>query len=363
MSIPPWFRFLACVPLGGMAIWGGLAVWIGLAPLSVLDAGQVVSIVKDDLIRQCEATTVVIFGDSRADESIEPRRLPVPALNLSLGGGSPMVDFYRLRRLLTCPHKPGLVILSYSLPELVRLTDWAFWANSVSTHMLTFSERREILKAIDMANAKGFVQAVPGDAAIDFSYIPGAARNLLYQIYFPPFYGANALKSLKDGVAIRMRENTRIREAIFRDHGEPEFGEHPKEYGGVGHDAELTIDAANPAIDLYLNQILELLAERRIPSIFAVMPVNNATYNAMPAAVREHLMRYLGTLTARYPHSGVVDQVLPHWPDRYFFDHNMHPTEAGRAAVSAILAACIGDQIAEREPDPARLCSLQVPKR
>ncbi len=99
------------------------------------------------MTRQCVDNDVAIFGDSRARVGINPNGLGIPALNLAEGGYNPAVDFYRARDLLTCAHRPRLVILSYSV-LLYKLFAPFLLNEAYIDRLLTDHQIQEIVTAI-----------------------------------------------------------------------------------------------------------------------------------------------------------------------------------------------------------------------
>lgn len=361
MRAAPWLRFSVFVLLGALLVWAGFALWIGLAPLSILDVGQAQLVAKDILLRRCDPARVVVFGDSRAAVGIDAGTIKSPLLNLATWGANPVGDYYRLRTLLACPDKPDLVVLSYSLPEYVRLTDLGFWGNTVYSHMLPLSDRREIIATIAAANDRTIFRVLEGETRPIYPSLPYDLKNLLYEIYFPPFYGATALKSLENGIVLRAHQNNQWYHAIV-DHGPIADLPVVAHANGPAKDAGLWSGTPDPVIDHYFEAMLSLLEDDGIASVVMLMPVNDATYDAMSATVRDGLLRYLRAMGRRYPHTMLADQDLPHWPDRFFRDELLHMNAAGAAQVSALLNDCLADQIRQPALSDGHRCSLLTPR-
>ncbi len=105
--------------------------------------------------------------------------------------------------------------------------------------------------------------------------------------------------------------------------------------------------------------MLQLLHARDVPAMLMLMPVNEATYAAIPTVVRESLLNYLADVQRRFPWLVVADEDLPHWPPQYFGDGAMHLGPEGTSVVAAILNRCIGEDAPRRGTD----CRLSMSPR
>ena len=342
MPVPAWLRFLLAVPAGTLFFWAMLALWVTIAPLSILNTGQTSLLAKDDLLKQCPAADIVVFGDSRAEAGIDPGMINRPTVNFARGGGSLMEDYYRLRRYLDCGARPRLVILSYTLPEFVRLNPQGFWKGTVIAHLLPFAERDAILAKLAATGRNDAFRMFPDEGVLDYSYLPTKLKNLLYQIYFPPLYAPSMVNSLENGILFRYIDNIRVYYSTLHKQGRSEYHPLPHD-SGPGREAALWTGEPNPAIDFYLHQVLALLQEKDIPVMLVLTPVNDATYQKMSPKVREHLMSDLGNLPAQFKHLIITDSDLPHWPPDYFGDPAMHLNARGAAAVAEVFNRCLGD--------------------
>lgn len=357
MTAPSLLRFLAALLSGALAVWVVVALWITGAPLTILNTGQTSLIAKDDLLKQCPRSEIVVFGDSRAEAGIDPRLLDLSAVNFARGGGSPVEDYYKLKRYLTCGNTPRVVILSYTLPEYIRLNPLGFWKGTVIAHLLPMADRQEILGRIAAAGRGDAFRTFSDEGVIEFGFLPGSLRNLLYQIYFPLLYAPSVLNSLENGILFRYHDNIRLYDTTLADHGRSDYHPLPHD-AGPGREAGLWTGVPNPAIDHYVQGLLTMLQEYNIPALLLVTPVNNATYAVMPAAARLPLMDYLSGLAVRFPELAVPDADLPHWPNQYFGDAAMHLNARGAAAVAAILNRCLATPPTRTIP---AACSLAVP--
>jgi hypothetical protein len=348
MSAPPWPRFLLETLIGTLSIWIVLALWVVCAPMTILNAGQVPLIAKDDLLRGCPRSDIVVFGDSRADAAIHPRLIALPTVNLARGGGGLEEDYYRIGRYLACGNKPRLLIFAYVLPEYLRVSPRNFWQG--------MAERNEIPRRI----------VGPGDDALrpldweeigPYRMVPALYKSFLYQLYLPPLYSSNVMGSLEHGILFRYYDNIRIYNATITNHCRSDYHALPHAQG-PDHDIDMWSGRPHPAIEHYLLAILTLPENNEIPTMIMVMPVNDATWSGIAVPVREGLMHYLNELPRQFPNVVVSDPDLPHWPDEYFGDTTMHLTARDTEAVAAILNRCVPAMLAGAT---AASCGLAAP--
>jgi hypothetical protein len=356
MSAPSWPRFLLATAIGALTIWIVFALWVVCAPMTILNAGQVPLIAKDDLLRQCPRSDIVVFGDSRADAAIDPRLIALPTVNLARGGGSLEEDYYRIGRYLACGNKPRLLIFAYVLPEYLRVSPRNFWQGMATAHVLGMAERNEILRRI-ASTGDDALRPLDWEEIGPYAMVPALYKSILYQLYFPPLYSSNVMGSLEHGILFRYYDNIRIYNATITNHGRSDYHALPHA-PGPDHDIDMWSGRPHPAIEHYLLAILTLLKNNEIPTMIMVMPVNDATWSGIAVPVREGLMHYLNELPRQFPNVVVSDPDLPHWPDEYFGDTTMHLTARGTEAVAAILNRCVPAMLAG---ETAASCGLAVP--
>ncbi|HYZ21562.1 MAG TPA: hypothetical protein VE690_05330, partial [Rhodopila sp.] len=93
-----------------------------------------------------------------------------------------------------------------------------------------------------------------------------------------------------------------------------------------------------PILDDGFNRLLSLLDSLGIDTVFLAMPVNDATWNAEPQAVRERFRAYLASYERRYTRFHVITDTPAHWPNRYFGDQFCHLNPEGAERFSTLLA-------------------------
>ena len=308
-----------------VAVW----VWVVTMPLAFLEPEYASWRAKQVLLDRCDLGDVLIFGDSRPTVGIIPAALGVKATNLAVGGGEAVEALTALRRALSCPETPKLVILSMDAVHFSRAD--LFWER---TMRFGFLEDEELSELRDVSARLG------DDAVYEERHtdgIPSWLRDRLYLARFPPYYFA----SLIEGRGLwRWRFNRTNLAASVAARGQYYFGVADGS-DTVAADGQLTAFRALPVLDWYFDRMLALLAQRGVPAMFLPMPINEATARAVRPEVRDGFAQWLAGYEARYPGFHVAGPVVQAWPNRWFGDGFSHLNPAGAERLSALLAACL----------------------
>ena len=144
-AIPEWLKILAAMAavfLPVMAVWG----YIALFPMNYSDGEAPYYFWNRDISRaQSEKEyRTVILGDSAANAAYLPEVLSENTINLSLGGTTPVENYYVLKDWLANHNTPETVYISFMDYHLIY--DNMFYERTVYSHRLTPEEEREILK-------------------------------------------------------------------------------------------------------------------------------------------------------------------------------------------------------------------------
>jgi hypothetical protein len=305
-----YLAVLAGTMIGGLALaW----VWVLAAPLAFLDPEYPYWRAKQALLESCDLGRVLVLGDSRAAVDIMPARIAVPVTNLAVGGGETIEAHAALARALACGRQPERVILSFDLSHFVRPD--LFWERSVRFGFVDLAELRALRRTGERLGDASFAAAHAPDG------LPGPVRDWLYAARFPPLYGASLAKA---GIALRWPANRRALAAGLAARGQYFFGTDPGS-DAVATDASVTAFAVPPVLDAYFEDILAMLAARRIPVDFVAM---------------------LARAAARHGDFHVVGPLLVAWPDRFFGDGFGHLNPRGAALFSDWFGACLEARMA-----------------
>lgn len=287
---------------------------------------------KQAMLDRCDLGNVVILGDSRAAAGILPGRLPLLATNLAIGGGEPVEALSLLRRVLACPVRPRLVILSFDMGHFTHPD--LFWERSVRFGMLS---------AGDIAALRTDSRDLADTALYDGRRADGTPawlRDRLSLLRFPPDYAASLLRG---GVFLRWPRNNRTLRETLAARGHYYFG---TENGSdvVAYDGHMGGFRPSPVLDLYFTRMLRLLDQHGTEAAFVGMPLNQATWDAVDPANRARFAAYLAGFERGFPRFHVLPGLMPRWPDHYFGDPFCHLNPAGAERFSAGLARQLLDQ-------------------
>jgi len=331
------------------ATFASVWLWVIAMPLAFLEPEYASWRAKQVLLDRCDLGEVLIFGDSRATVGIIPAALGIKATNLAVGGGEAVEALAALRRALSCPERPKLVIVSMDAVHFSRAD--LFWERSMRFGFLHSDELAELR---DVSTRLGDV-SVYEERHIDG--IPSPLRDRLYLAHFPSYYFA----SLIEGRGLwRWQHNKGNLAASVAARGQYYFGTADGS-DTVAADGQLTEFRALPVLEWYFGRMLALLAENDIPAVFLPMPMNEATARSVRPAVRDAFQQWLAGYEARYPEFHVAGPVVQAWPNRWFGDGFSHLNPAGAARFSAMLATCLSADIAHCDflsPDDAPSVSI-----
>ena len=326
ISVPRYLAVLVAVMTAGFALaW----VWVAAMPLAYLDPEYPVWRAKLAMLRRCDLGEVLVVGDSRAAVDVMPALLPVKTTNLAVGGGMPIEAYVTVARALACPVLPRRVVISFDAAHFAAPD--LFWERTV---------KFGFVGPADLALLRRLARET-GDDSLEAPKrpdgLPAALRGWIYAARFPPVYFSSLVSG---GVFLRLWRNQATYAAALAARGQYFFG---RDDGSstVASEGHMAAFVPLPALDLYFDRMLALLAARGIPADFVAMPMNQATGRAVPLGVRAGFAAYLARYEARYPGFHVVGPAMPVWPDRYFGDGFSHLNPQGAALLSARFGRCL----------------------
>lgn len=317
------FSGLVCV-----AIWAAIWAYIAAFPMAYMDRDYPLSLAKAQLAAECLPGDIAVFGDSRAAAGIMPKTMDMRVTNLAYPGGSPIENYFLVRRLLRCPTPPRLVVLAQSAAMYVG--PHAIWNIFAYDGILTPAELSQVKAEGDKLHDDSLYK-MPHPSGVPYALLPE-----LYGIRFPPLFFASLLGGY--GFA-RERYNLEALHDIVGASGNVLFGNAPGS-DAIADEARMTAWNVTPLINHYLMQTLALLRNHHVPVAIITMPINQATCADLPAVVQARLSRYLDSLTLHDPNVVLVKSTIPCWPDRYYND-KAHFNESGAVAYSKVFEAMI----------------------
>jgi hypothetical protein len=335
-ALPDWTRrklspraFLSVAGGGTILLFGLVWLWVLTMPMAFLDPEYPAWRAKEIMLRECDIGDTLILGDSRAAAGMMPAHWRFSAANLAVGGGEPIEALAALTRALRCPEPPRRVILSldathFTEPDL-------FWER---TAHFGFLDGGEIATLRDVSHALGDVSVYEQRHT---DGLPSRLRDAMVGVRFPSLYFTSLLKG---GLFLRWPRNQQTLDLTLAARGQYFFGTAAGSdiVAAEGHLREFH---PLPVLEWYFNQILRQLDARGIPAVFVAVPMNDATMQRIPPAVRIAFRAWLASYEARYPGFRVVGDVMPHWPDAWFGDGFAHLNPDGAARFSFALGRCL----------------------
>ncbi|MFL5281014.1 MAG: hypothetical protein ACJ8AW_08430 [Rhodopila sp.] len=323
--------YLRLFALSAIVSFGLAWAWVIMMPMAFMDPEYPSWRAKQLMLKQCDLGDAIILGDSRAAVDIVPKRLPMRATNLAVGGGKAIEAYAALTRVLACPVLPKLAILSFD-PSHFTSPD-LFWERSVRFGFLSASDVNALRDASRRIGDMSVYETRHTDG------LPSVLRDRLYLLSFPSYYAASLIHG---GFVMRWPGNkVRLNEALAA-RGQYYFG---TDAGSdvVAVEGSMAAFRPLPILDLYFDRLLALLEAHGIPSLFVAMPINDSTWQQVRPAMRDQFAAYLAGYERRYPLFRLAGDLMPHWPDRFFGDPFCHLNPEGAERFSALLAQRLQD--------------------
>lgn len=143
-------RYLAFTVATMLLSLGLVWTWVVVAPLAFLDPEYPAWLAKERMLASCDLGELVVVGDSRAAVDIIPTALPMPAVNLAVGGGSPIEAYVAASRALGCPTPPRRVIVSFNAVHFTEPD--LFWERSVHFGFVRDTDLADLQRASEQLN-------------------------------------------------------------------------------------------------------------------------------------------------------------------------------------------------------------------
>ena len=270
--------------------------------------------------------STVILGDSTANAAYLPEVLSEDTINLSLGGTTPVENYYVLQDWLSMHANPRVVYLSFMDYHLIY--DNMFYERTVYSHRLRDSQEREIL-----AEAR---ECLDENIAVS-----DAEEKLVeYHLYSPRLYLPALLNA---GFSQRKSQNEETYKAV-------DF--HRGAYIGLTSQMYMDTDPniydsypVNPLYDRYYHKILDLCKEKGIQVRIVSLPKtgNSVLQNSFRNS-RDGYYRGLEETYENVTYVSAVDTM----DNRYFLDWE-HLNIYGSWAFSALLKSAFPNDFS-KEP-------------
>lgn len=298
-----------------------------------------IAVANAELLKQCNANQIAIFGDSRVVTGILPTAMNMPVANLALPGASPVETYFQVQKLLKCPERPRLVIIAHS--AAMYPADKFFWSVFAGLGILN---EEEIRQATRDASALGDseLQHAEHPSGMPYGLLPE-----LYTMRFPPLYFGNLLGGY---IAVRWHYNERALKQALASKGRSPLGTAAGSTD-LADEAKMNDWRVSPLVDLYLNRTLNLLKEQNVPVMLITMPVNDATCAEMPKAMQPRFSEYLSQTASKYSNVDYVNPNIPCWPNKYYGDA-WHFNDSGAAHYTQTLQTSIISVLQQKNHAP-----------
>lgn len=291
---------------------------------------------KIDLVKRCDLGQVVILGDSGSAVGIDPNRVAIDAVNLSLIGSGPIESYALLRKVMSCPNRPRKIILSFSSHHYLDV-DLFFW------HVIV---RSGILHLADVADLVLESKRLQDWTAF---HSVGLAHSLIVGLPRPE----TAIETLLDGRALSTKDfNQSEEERIVAARG---YIAPPNARNDDRHQAVKGVDRIGdpdiksgrselvpPILNSYIERSLKLLEEAGVQVYFLAMPMDQQQQGAFNHKADLIVDKYLYYLKSqRNFRFDVLNSQQSYWPSRFFGDRHNHLNLEGARLFEQKLNDCL----------------------
>ncbi len=294
---------------------GGCWVYINAHPLSLFHGEDVVFYAKASMAHECHTGRLVILGDSRAALGFDPTYIDPGVTNLALPSGGQVQSYHFARQLVNCPHPPKAIIISYGNNAFFGHWDYRYpMLESIMRYgRYDFSDMEEIRYNVRRFGYNFLGQETPGDLELRL-------REFGYATRFPAYYFHNLYEGKRFGLEAI---NQPLYDEMYTTNGAfPLFlnGYATANIQGLAPVTAFTHSKQEPYFDDYFDRTLALLTSHHISVYFAMMPLNQASKDALSPTLVADYKAYLKQYTDRYPGFHLLLPDYPVQPDQYFLD-------------------------------------------
>ena len=245
---------------------------------------------------------VLILGDSQAKADWVPDFLSEDSYNYSLGGASPIEEYYYLREYLQNNAVPEYVIFTQGIPHFSTVD--TLWTRSVYFHRLSLDQAADILSVKKMVND---ADNILGDK--DYKDV------MLYYLYSPIYYSSAFFKGI---FLDRQEANLSMYNEAVSARGHILFGD--GNTGGCIKPADIVNESSfevNALIDVYFRKIIQLCEDYGVKFVYQSAPVSEITYDNLDATVIAQYNGYMMGLRSEYPNAVINAELLTYSNDSF----------------------------------------------
>lgn len=278
---------------------------------------------------------VIVLGDSGANAAYMPEALSADTINLSLGGTTPMENYYTLKDWVE--HNPAPEVCYISFGDGHMKSSDCFWTRSMFSHRYSLAQEVEMLKAAYFYQEPSIIDnPTRVDYAISQMYLP---KNYISSIWNGSFYNAY---EANEGA---MRSD------------ELHFGRYiartTNEYNATD---EIVQDEfyASPLFDEYYRKTIELCVKNGITPRVVKLPLPDN--NTFTEKYISEFNEYYNGLKREYPSLTVDWSIKTRQKDR--FTDGVHMNSHGALQFSLELRERYPEDFSASEPDEGQIAAL-----
>ena len=256
---------------------------------------------KDYIYNNNDYNRVLITGDSKAKVAFLPSLLSDETYNLSLGGITPLENYYYLKEYLENRQVPETVFIAFN--PFHYMTFDTFWTRSVYFHRLTENDLKDTYETALLYKDTDYILTNFDKNTFEYKY------------YSVKKYGKTFIKSFFED---RNKKNMDMYNDMYETKGQVYFG--TAEYcDGWSQEAQVKNFEVLDIIDCYLHKTIDMCLDYGINVIIETIPMNKATYEACTQNYLSDYSNYMKNLQAEYPQI-IVNTDLYYWDNEYFGD-------------------------------------------
>lgn len=256
---------------------------------------------KDYISKSDDYNDIVTIGDSICKGNIIPAMIGENAVNIALGGSTPIEMYYALSSYIKNHGSPKKVIILFYPSEYTSLG--CFLSRDCYFHYLTDKQTDEVY---DIAKANKDELFVNGDTIKQIKE---------YQLLDPAKYMAAIYNS---HFMNRITYNEQKYSEMEASKGNNIFG--LAESFGDANDIIKTPDFnADPVMTTYVQKIMNLCKSKGIKTIIEQPVYNKATLSGLSNSYKQNMSAFFAELQSEYP-DATVDSTFDTYPDECFGD-------------------------------------------
>ncbi|WP_334084953.1 hypothetical protein [Helicobacter typhlonius] len=227
---------------------------------------------------------ILIIGDSRAKAGFIPQ--DNTQINLAIGGTTPIVGYYTLKRYLSHNKAPKIIILSYVSLHYSHIG--TFWERAIKFDFLDIDDFKEVARNAKTLNE---CKTLEKCEILDFFAYKININNFNAEIF-------NAFNELIKGRS-RYKVNLKTMQNLEQNGGHFFYG---KNLGTSSHNWKVSHKdfMPNPLISLYLYKIAELAKANNIQIFHYQMPFNQSSFNHLNEKFMNDYNAFLNTMQDTY---------------------------------------------------------------